>query len=165
MRPAHRRARAAAVAVAFLSAAGCSSGEDSPGAGAGPRCFLSTGSTLGRMPNDAGGNEVAPGWLRLDGAVGADSGSALFVDGDGASMAAQWRRIAGDSIHVVASNDFLRVEYRALPATSGIRGTLHTRSDAALERDSTGQLRELNRQREMTARVAPCDSMPRIRNT
>ena len=155
-------ARIAGIALVLGGGAAACSTNDTGGTA---RCYQSPTSTLGRVPNDAGGVEVGPGWVRLDGASGADSGAATLVDSDGASLTGTWRQIAGDSVHLTAFNDFLRVELRALPSGAGLAGSLQARSDASLERDSTGQLREMNRRRELTARAVPCDSIPRVRNT
>jgi hypothetical protein len=128
------------------------------------RCFTASGSVLGRVPNDAGGARVGPGWIRLDSSGIADRGTAVLVDADGASLGARWRRASGDSVAVVGFNDFLRVELSVKLDDAGLRGTSRATSDAALERDSTGVMREMDRRSTIEARTVTCDSMPGVRN-
>jgi hypothetical protein len=148
--------------VTLVAAAACHRGDTADG-GASSHCYTSPTSALGRVPNDAGGVPVGPGWVRLDGPR-ADSGSALLLDADGGSLAARWRRAGGDSLNVVGFDDFLRVELQVQRSDAGLRGTAHATSDAALERDSTGTMRAMDRRLEFTARLTTCDSMPRVRN-
>jgi hypothetical protein len=164
-RPA-RPVLAAMLAISGTLAACARSDDGAPRAGdavAASVCYRASGSALGRLPNDAGGATVGPGWIRLDGAS-ADSGTALLVDADGASLGARWRSTSEDSIHVLGFDDFIRVEMRLVRADTGVQGRIHTTSDASLSRDSTGQLRSLDRTADVAARAAPCDSMPTRRN-
>ena len=154
-------ARGATVAAFALLLGACSGAGDST---ATARCWVVPSSTLGRLPRDAGGERVTRGWIRLDGSARADSGTALLVDADGASMPGQWRRIPGDSVHIVAFNDFLRLEYRARAVDTTFLGALRATSDAAVERDSTGKLIGMDRRSEITGAATPCDSIPGVRN-
>ena len=128
------------------------------------RCYATAGSALGRVPNDAGGAAVGPGWIRLDGAADTDSGSALLLDADGGSLNARWRRAGPDSLHLVGFDDFLRVEMQLERTDAGLRGTARATSDAAIERDSSGVMRSMDRRSDVSARATACDSMPRVRN-
>jgi hypothetical protein len=107
---------------------------------------------------------VTQGWIRLEGSSRADSGSAFLVDADGASMPGLWRRLPGDSVHIVAFNDFVRLEYRARAVDTTFIGALRARSDAAVQRDSIGQLTEMDRRIDINGRTTTCDSVPRFRN-
>ena len=88
-----------------------------------------------------------------------DSASAKLIDSDGFTLDAAWRRIQ-DSLIVGGANDFVKIEMRLRLADSAARGTLKAHSDAALERDSAGKLREFSRSSPIRFRQAPCDSMP-----
>jgi hypothetical protein len=124
------------------------------------RCYRSTHSVLLGAPTSYGQRREGPGWIRLSGAVDADSGAAVLVDADGSGLDGVWRHQAGDSVDVTAFDDFLRVELRLRvdQARSSGRGRAH--SDAALERDSSGRLTELRRAWAVLANAASCDSMP-----
>jgi hypothetical protein len=106
------------------------------------------------------GPGVLRGWLRLERYGRADSAGARLVDSDGFALDAAWRRGGADSIEVAGFNDFVRIDMRLRHEDSGARGSLHAHSDAALERDSSGALREFRRASSITFRRAPCDSMP-----
>jgi hypothetical protein len=85
----------------------------------------------------------------------------LLVDADGASLRGGWRRTSGDTVAITAFDDFLRVELRLLQAAGMASGRGLATSDAALERDSSGRLRDYRRDWGVAAVISPCDSMPR----
>ena len=114
---------------------------------------------MGRDSPLTGRTSTAPGWIRLESA-GADSGTALLVDGDGAGMGATWRRSAGDSIGILAFDDFLRVALNVVPSSAGLAGSGLATSDAELVRDSAGRMRDLRREWTVAARPVTCDSVP-----
>lgn len=123
-------------------------------------CFAANSSVLARAPGSAGAPvSTIRGWIRLEQFAG-DTASAKLIDSDGFALDAAWRRNA-DSLVVAGSNDFVRVEMRLRVTDSGARGTLMAHSDAALERDSTGKLREFRRDSKISFRQSPCDSMPK----
>ena len=123
-----------------------------------PVCFVANTSVLAR-PTGAGSPATnLSGWIRLD-RFSSDSANATLVDSDGFALDASWMRVA-DSILVAGFNDFVRIDLRIHIVDSTARGTLRAHSDAALERDSAGQLREFRRTVPMRFRQAPCDSMP-----
>lgn len=130
-------------------------------AGAGESvCYRSASSVL-LGPLTAGGQQgEGPGWIRIDGGLGADSGAAGLRDANSKTMAGQWRRVTGDSVAVTAFDDFLRVELRLVVSDTMASGIGSSRSDAALERDSAGTMQELRRSWVLAAPAAPCDSMP-----
>lgn len=125
------------------------------------RCYRSPSSVLFGPRTPSGQQGRGPGWLRLDGlAATADSGTARIIDADGKAMAARWRRAAGDSVAVLAADDFLRVELSLGLSDTLATGRATAHSDAAAERDSAGRLVDLRRAWVLSARSAPCDSMP-----
>lgn len=130
-------------------------------AGAGESvCYRSASSVL-LGPLTAGGQQgEGPGWIRIDGGLGADSGAARLRDGNSKTMAGQWRRVTGDSVAVTAFDDFLRVELRLVASDTIASGIGSSHSDAALERDSAGAMQDLRRSWVLTAPAAPCDRMP-----
>jgi hypothetical protein len=65
--------------------------------------------------------------------------------------------LSADSISVTGFDDFLRVEMRLHATDSVLTGSANAHSDAALEPDSTGAMKELRRQWTHTGRAAPCD--------
>ena len=71
----------------------------------------------------------------------------------------------GDSLRVLAADDFLRTELRVVVGPSSLRGRASARSDADLERDSTGRLAEVHREWQVDAVRVACDSMPRRQAT
>ena len=122
-------------------------------------CFAADRSVLARAPGSAGAPaSTITGWIRLEQFTG-DSASAKLIDSDGFTLDAAWRRV-GDSLMVAGFNDFVRIEMRLRLADSAARGTLNAHSDAALERDSAGRLREFSRTATISFRQAPCDNMP-----
>lgn len=126
---------------------------------AGAACFAADRSVLARTPGSAGAPaSTINGWIRLDHFI-SDSASAKLIDSDGFTLDATWRRLT-DSLVVAGFNDFVRIEMRLRVADSIARGTLNAHSDAALERDSAGKLREFSRSSRIVFRQAPCDSMP-----
>jgi hypothetical protein len=127
---------------------------------AGAACFAADRSVLARTPGSVGAPmSTINGWIRLDRFNG-DSASAKLIDSDGFTLDAAWRRMT-DSLVVAGFNDFVKIEMRLRVADSAARGTLKAHSDAALERDSAGKLREFSRSSRIAFRQAPCDSMPR----
>ena len=166
-----------ALSLLLLSALGCARGEspDTPGTDSAAtdlaaddsavRCFESPQSILGRHiassdPASRSAPATGSGWVKLVGPAAADSGEARLVDGDGSALGAAWRRAAGDTVLVTGFDDFLRVELRMTLAGGAASGSAVATSDAALERDSTGILRDMRREWSIAARRAPCDSMP-----
>ena len=103
----------------------------------------------------------APGWIRLDGLGQAATGPAELVDANGAGLHARWHRHGGDSLSVIAADDFLRTELLVVISADSLRGRADAHSDADLERDSAGRLGDLRRTWAVNAVRAPCDSMPR----
>ena len=127
-------------------------------------CFAANSSVLARAPGSAGAPATTiSGWIRLDQFAG-DSASAKLIDSDGFALDAAWRRSA-DSLVVAGFNDFVKIEMRLRVTDSAARGTLNAHSDAALERDSAGKLREFSRTATIRFRQAPCDSMPKEAGT
>ena len=123
------------------------------------RCYRSDASVL-LGPSRGGTSEGSPpGWIRLE-SPGADTGAARLTDSGGAGLHAAWSRTPGDSIHVAGFDDFLRVEMRLVVGDSQLTGTAVATSDADVERDTAGRLQDLRRTWQVTARQAPCDSMP-----
>lgn len=123
-------------------------------------CFAGDRSVLARAPGSVGAPaSKIDGWIRLD-QFTSDSASAKLIDSDGFTLDAVWRRNA-DSLVVAGFNDFVRIEMRLRVVGSAARGTLTAHSDAALERDSAGKLREFSRSGTIRFRQAPCDSMPK----
>jgi hypothetical protein len=123
-------------------------------------CYVADQSVLARDGGTAGTPALPlSGWIRLD-LRDHDSASAKFVDSDGFAIAGVWRRNA-DSVVVAGFNDFVRIELRLRIQDSVAHGTLLAHSDAALERDSLGKLREFVREGTIQLRESPCDSMPR----
>ena len=98
--------------------------------------------------------------MRLDDFRSADSAGALLVDSDGFALDASWQRTSADSIAVTGFSDFIRIEMRLHNADSSASGTLNAHSDAALERDSSGRMREFHRTMDMQFERGPCDSLP-----
>lgn len=115
---------------------------------------------MGREAPLTGHASVAPGWIRLD-SLRADSGTALLIDADGAAMDARWTRAAGDSLSILAFDDFLRVTFSVARSTTGLTGTARAHSDAELVRDSAGRMQELRREWPVSGEAAACDSLPR----
>ena len=124
-------------------------------------CLVADRSVLARAPGaSAPGPANLRGWIRLEHFGVRDSAGANLVDSDGFALDAAWRNAGTDSGVVEGSNDFVRIEMRLRHTTSGARGTLRAHSDAALERDSTGKLREFRRSGSIQFRTASCDQMP-----
>ena len=126
------------------------------------RCYSTAGSVLGRAPGTAA---PAPrdvvGWLRLDdSSATADSGLARLVDSDGRSLMGTWRRIGGDSLTIVAFDDFVRVEMRLLATRERLAGSATATSDAATTRDSAGRMSPFRRRWTIGATNQTCASMP-----
>ena len=122
-------------------------------------CFRADRSVMGRESPLTGRTSTAPGWIRLD-SPRADSGAALLIDADGAAMDASWKRAGGDSLAVLAFDDFLRVTLSIARADTSLAGTGLATSDATLVRDSAGRLRDLRREWAINARAVVCDSLP-----
>ncbi|HJU64434.1 MAG TPA: hypothetical protein VJ596_02095 [Gemmatimonadaceae bacterium] len=124
------------------------------------RCYRSPQSVLLGPPVGRRNVGHPPGWLRLEGLDHATSGVAELVDANRAGLSGQWMR-EGDSLRVLAADDFLRTELRVVVGPSSLRGRASARSDADLERDSTGRLAEVRREWQVAAVRVACDSMPR----
>ena len=124
------------------------------------RCFISPASVLLGPPTSGGQQGQGPGWIRIDGALSADSGTASLRDANTKTMLATWRRAPGDSIDLIAFDDFLRVELRLSVSDSVVKGKGSSHSDAALERDSAGNMQELRRSWVLSAPAILCDSVP-----
>ena len=125
------------------------------------RCYRSSQSVLlGPIVAKSGQNAQGPGWIRIEGLPAADSGGGELVDANRAGLGGSWRRGSGNSVSMAAADDFLRVELRLTVSDSAAIGPALARSDAGLEPDSAGQLREFRREWILRAARAPCDSMP-----
>jgi uncharacterized membrane protein (UPF0127 family) len=124
----------------------------------GARCYRSPHSVLFGPPTTSGQQGRGPGWLGVQ--LARDSGLAELVDADRKGFTAFWRRIPGDTVSLLAADDFLRVELRVRLSDSVASGPALARSDATLERDATGRFVELRRDWTLRASRAPCDSMP-----
>ena len=121
-------------------------------------CFVSGRSVLARSEEQ--GAAVLRGWIRLQRFGVTDSANALLVDSDSFALEGSWRRTSADSLVVGGFNDFVQIDLRLRVSDSGASGRLHAHSDAALERDSSGKLREFRRDSRILFSRAPCDSMP-----
>jgi hypothetical protein len=73
-------------------------------------------------------------------------------------MRAGWVRQPSDSVTILASNDFARIEIRFLVSKGNLAGNGTAHSDAALEPDSTGRLSDLRRSWKFSATEVPCVS-------
>ena len=125
------------------------------------RCYRSSQSVLlGPIAAKSRHNGQGPGWIRIEGLQAADSGGGELVDANRAGLGGSWRRGPGHSVSMTAADDFLRAELRLTVSDSAATGPALARSDAALEPDSAGHLRELRREWILRAVRAPCDSMP-----
>lgn len=123
-------------------------------------CYVANRSVLARAPGTpAEGPAELRGWIRLDAFGAGDSAQARLIDSDGFAIDASWRR-AADSIVVRGANDFVTIEMRLRVADSVASGSMHASSDAALERDSAGKLREFRRNSTIRLVQAACDSTP-----
>ena len=124
------------------------------------RCYRSSHSVLLGPIAKSRQNARGPGWLRIDGLATADSGPAELVDASRVMLNGLWRRGAGDSLSMTAADDFLRVELRLVISDSIAMGQALAQSDADLERDTAGVLRNFQRGWVFRAFRTPCDSMP-----
>ena len=117
-----------------------------------PRCYRSEGSVLGRSP---GSLSLAPagisGRIRLD-----PPATAFLQDADGARLQGSWSGRHPDSVLLRARDDFVVVEMRLEAKADSLTGTATARSDAALQRDSSGRLVDFRRQWRMAAEAVPC---------
>ena len=135
-------------------------------------CYRSPASVMGRTTPLAGRTSVAPGWVRFappPAVTGqavpvwpTDSGVAQLVDADGADFQAQWRRLGGDSVEIRGFNDFMQITLRGAVSGGSLAGAGLVTSDADVQRDSAGRLEPLRREWQLTARAAPCDSLPQV---
>ena len=123
-------------------------------------CFRSQSSVLLGPATSGGQQGQGPGWIRIEGGLAADSGRAALRDADTRTMLATWKRSPGDSIDVLAFDDFLRVELRLAVSETMASGVASSHSDAALERDSAGNMQDLRRSWVLSAPAIACDSMP-----
>lgn len=122
-------------------------------------CYRSPTSVLLGPATAAGQNADGPGWIAIE-ATSADSGWAVLIDSASKQFAARWIRVAPDSVAFTAADDFLRVEMRLRLAKEALDGRAEARSDAALERDQSGQMTELVRAWTLEATRTTCDSIP-----
>ena len=123
-------------------------------------CYVASRSVLARAPGTpADGPANLRGWIRLDAFSAGDSAPARLIDSDGFAIDAWWRR-AADSIVVKGANDFVTIEMRLRVTDSVASGSMRASSDAALERDSAGKLREFRRSSTISLVQAACDSTP-----
>jgi hypothetical protein len=124
------------------------------------RCYRSSYSVL--FGPDVGQRNVghAPGWIRLDSIGPGTSGPTQLIDANRAALNGRWDRHGRDSLRVAAANDFLRTALNVAMTEDSLRGQASARSDADLERDAAGDLRDVRRAWELTAVRASCDSMP-----
>ena len=116
---------------------------------------------MGRVRPLTGASSPSPGYLRIDRDTRTDTGPALLVDADGATLRGTWSGRATDTLHVLAFDDFLRVELAVARTDAGLRGRGLATSDAELVRDSTGRMRDLRREWIVVADTIPCESLPR----
>jgi hypothetical protein len=124
-------------------------------------CFVAEQSVLARAANaNTPGPADLRGWIRLKQFGVTDSAGATLMDSDGFALDAAWQRTGADSFVVAGFNDFVRVEIRLRETESGARGMLRASSDAALERDSSGKLREFRRTSRIHLSRAPCEGAP-----
>jgi hypothetical protein len=123
------------------------------------QCFRSPHSVLLGQPTPKGQQGAGPGWLRLSGAVQADSGAADLLDADGKRLPGRWSK-GGSSLRVVAFDDFLRVELVLSATGGGLAGEGKAHSDATLEPDVSGIGRELHREWPFAGARVSCDSFP-----
>ena len=121
-------------------------------------CFVSNRSVLARG-QELGAADLR-GWIRLDRFGVTDSAGATLVDSDRFALEGAWRRTSVDSFVVAGFNDFVRIELRLHDSDTGASGSLQAHSDAALERDSSGKLREFRRETRILFERAPCGGMP-----
>ena len=130
-----------------------------PGAERGERCYRSAQSVLlGPIDTRSRQNGRGPGWIRIAGLPAADSGAVELVDAEGATLRGSWRRTSSDSVAIVAADDFLRVEVQLALSNSAVTGQAVAMSDADVERDATGRVRDFRREWIFNAARAPCDS-------
>lgn len=128
-------------------------------------CFVADQSVLARAPNTAApGPENLRGWIQLFQFGLRDSSAARLVDSDGFSLEAFWRSVS-DSIVIQGANDFVRIQVRLRVRDSAARGSIQARSDAALERDRAGKLREFERSGTISLVHTSCDSVPKPSGT
>jgi hypothetical protein len=123
-------------------------------------CYRSSHSVLLGPPTPSGQQGRGPGWMALEVPEHADSGWAVLVDPGTRRFSTRWRRDATDSIALHAGDDFLQLDMRLAASDSLVHGSASARSDAALERDSSGSLKDLERHWILRAVRAPCDSLP-----
>ena len=144
---------AAILALAALACAGEDDGRDS-------RCYRSPESVL--LGPDIGRRNVghAPGWIRLDSLEHGANGPAHLVDANRTILGGRWEERSGDSLRIIAGNDFLRTELDAVIAQDTLRGRATAHSDADLEPDAAGNLGDVRRAWELRAVLAPCEGMP-----
>jgi len=121
-------------------------------------CLVSEGSVLARA-REPGAADLR-GWIRLDQFGVTDSAGATLVDSDSFALEGWWQRTTADSFVVSGFNDFVRIDMRLRDAGARATGRLRAHSDAAPERDSSGKLREFDRDSRIVFSRARCDAMP-----
>ena len=124
-------------------------------------CYRSSESVLLGPPIGRRNVGHPPGWIRLEGIEKGERGGAELVEANRARLGGQWARLAGDTLRIVAGDDFLRTELRVVLTKDSLVGQADAHSDADLEPDSAGKLGDLRRKWRLTAVRAPCDSVPR----
>jgi len=122
------------------------------------RCYRSPQSVLFGPATRTGQQGRPPGWIRLERFPESDHGEAELRDSDGKAMRARWIRQPNDSVTLLASNDFVRIEIRFLVSKRNLAGSGTAHSDAALEPEFTGRLSDLRRSWKFSAIEAPCNS-------
>ena len=125
------------------------------------RCYQSIHSVLLGPTTKSRQNGQGPGWLRIEGLPAAGSGSGELVDANRAGLIAFWRRGPVDSVLIAAADDFLRVELRLAVSDSVAIGSALARSDADVEKDTSGELRTFRRGWVLRAARASCQNMPK----
>ncbi|HEU5186319.1 MAG TPA: hypothetical protein VFU01_17225 [Gemmatimonadaceae bacterium] len=106
-------------------------------------------------------NGRPPGWIRLDSIRTQPNGPGQLVDANRAGLHAQWHRQGEDSLRIAAADDFVRVELVVSLGSDSLHGRATAFSDADVERDAAGRLGPVQRNWELRAVRASCDSMPR----
>ncbi len=76
-------------------------------------------------------------------------------------MTATWARREGDTLTIVAFDDFLRVTMDVVQSDTTLSGIAVASSDADVVRDSAGRIREYRHDWTITARKAACEDILR----
>lgn len=164
--------RLRAIEVMILMALACKrsarqAADSAQATGSSSTCYVAAESMLGRdaatPPGFTSTQPAIPdslrGWLRLDRTAESDSGAAWLTDSDQSAMPGAWRR-AGDSLLILAFNDFLRIELHVAVTPTQLRGRGLATSDAAQDRASDGRLLNYRRNWVLQAEASDCAAMP-----